>query len=183
MDTFVKILSWIWIPITNLAGKFMTNSLVTGEVLKIADFLFQGWSLSRTIVNFVIVGAVLTIIWDIIKSGTSKDLGTKISKLVITAIAVNLSRFAISAMVDLGTLALLGVSNMGTSIIDSLPIKKILKENQIPLHLHVRAMEPTDSVLIILFLPLIICPDLLDISESEYFISSTSSPVMEILRS
>ena len=106
----------------------MTNSLVTGEVLKIADFLFQGWSLSRTIVNFVIVGAVLTIIWDIIKSGTSKDLGTKISKLVITAIAVNLSRFAISAMVDLGTLALLGVSNMGTSIIDSLPVKKSMLE-------------------------------------------------------
>lgn len=128
MDTFVKILSWIWIPITNLAGKFMTNSLVTGEVLKIADFLFQGWSLSRTVVNFVIVGIVLSIIWDIIQKGSSKDLGTKIAKLILTTIAVNLSWFAISAMVDLGTLALLGVSNMGTSIIDSLPIKKSMLE-------------------------------------------------------
>lgn len=101
MDTFVKILSWIWIPITNLAGKFMTNSLVTGEILKIADFLFQGWSLARTIVNFVIVGVILTIIWDVITKGGTKGLGTKIVKLIITTLAVNLSRFALSAMVDL----------------------------------------------------------------------------------
>ena len=128
MDTFVKILSWIWIPITNLAGKFMTNSLVTGEILKIADFLFQGWSLARTIVNFVIVGVILTIIWDVITKGGTKGLGTKIVKLIITTLAVNLSRFALSAMVDLWTLALLGVSNMGSSIIDSLPVKKSLLE-------------------------------------------------------
>jgi hypothetical protein len=55
LEIVVSILSWIWIPIANLAGKLMTNSMVNGEVFKLSSFFFQVWSVMRIVANTIIL--------------------------------------------------------------------------------------------------------------------------------
>jgi len=87
--------SWIRIPIANLAGKLMTNSFVNGEVFHLSSFLFKCRSILRVFCNFIFVAVVLKIVFDVAmsKSETLTGLGSKIGKLLISALFVNLSRF------------------------------------------------------------------------------------------
>lgn len=118
--------SWIRIPIANLAGKLMTNSFVNGEVFHLSSFLFKCRSILRVFCNFIFVAVVLKIVFDVAmsKSETLTGLGSKIGKLLISALFVNLSRFLMWAMVDLSNLAVFWVSNIGYSLINSSPFIK-----------------------------------------------------------
>lgn len=120
--TLAKLLSWIRIPIANFAGKMMTNSLITGEVFKITGFLFQARSICRIVANFIIVGVVLQIIYSIAVSGKGvAELWTKIVRIAFASILINASWFLLSAVIDLSNLAVLGVSSIWYSLIDSTP--------------------------------------------------------------
>lgn len=124
LEIVVSILSWIWIPIANLAGKLMTNSMVNGEVFKLSSFFFQVWSVMRIVANTIILWVILYLIYTIATSGKVDEPSKKITKIIGTSLLVNISRWLLAAMVDLSSLAVFGVSNVWYSIINSAPSLK-----------------------------------------------------------
>lgn len=118
---FTNLLSRIRIPIANLTGKMMSNTLATWEVFGISDFLFKCWIIIRGMSNFIILWIVFSIIWEIVKSWAAKDVGKKVVNLILAWLFINVSWFMMWWLIDLANLTIFGVSNIWSSIINSNP--------------------------------------------------------------
>ena len=116
-----KTLSWIWIPIANFAGKLMSNTLTNGEAFWLSKYLFQSWNIVRIVANIMLLWGIFTLIYNIITSGKNTITFWTVGRIIMASFAINMSYFIIAALIDLSTIGMLGVSNIGSSIISRSP--------------------------------------------------------------
>lgn len=113
MNVLISMLSWVWIVLATLAGKFMTNSVIYGSFLQLDAFFIRWWDLIRNFANFLLVVVLLyKIIEWMIKSDTTA-LKKVISKVLVAGVLVQASWFIIAATLD--------ISNIVTSTLGTLP--------------------------------------------------------------
>ncbi len=110
----------------------MDNSMVYGEFMNLDKPLYMLWNLSRTFANFAIWGVLLWKIFNYIfkdRGGNAPDILKKIiTKGVLIIIGINVSWFALGALLDLSTIATyaLGAMPLGA-------IKEVNKGKDMPI--------------------------------------------------
>ncbi|HMY80362.1 MAG TPA: hypothetical protein PK048_00775 [Candidatus Absconditabacterales bacterium] len=119
--TIAKTLSRVWIPIANFAGKLMTNDFTNGEIFGLSNYLFKCWNIMRIIANILIVGAIMTLIYNTATSDKNTITVGSVIRLIGAGIGINMSWFIIALVVDLSTLGMYGISNVGHSLIKDSP--------------------------------------------------------------
>gem|GEM_PF-3860891 len=106
LDLFLNFLYIIIRPLLAITGLALDNSLVYGEVFGMTTILRRFWSVMMQI-SFLLM--TLAILWDI-ASGLreKKDLGSimakKLKSWILAGIFIPMSRFLVSALVDLSTI-------------------------------------------------------------------------------
>lgn len=130
--SILNILYIIALPVLIIAGKAMDNSMIYGEFMNLDRPLYMLWNLSRTFANFAI-GWVL--LWKIFMyifkdwwGNAPAILKDIIVKGIMIVLGVNLSWFAIGALIDLSTIATYSLWSMPLWA-----IKEVNKDNDMPI--------------------------------------------------
>lgn len=117
----LNLLYLITLPVLVIAGKAMDNSMIYGEFINLDKPLYMLWNLSRTFANFAIGGVIL---WKIIEyifnfneNNSPSFLKWLIFKWVGIILWINVSWFAIWALVDLSTIVTYSLGAMPLSIL------------------------------------------------------------------
>ncbi len=145
----VKTMSWIWILIANMAGKLMSNAFVSGGILWLDKYLFQARNIVRVVSNILLVVILFKIWYDVLKDWSAKWLSTKIIKVIVAGVLINLSWFLLWLIVDLSTVMTVSVSGIWNNIINTSPWLKWAIESQyicIPKKYTVNYKENNSSV-------------------------------------
>ena len=106
MKSLLSILSWLWIILASIAGKFMVNDMMYWWFLHLDTTL---WSLRNVIKNFANFVLWFMLIWTVLKNlfkawDASEPLKI-IKKSVIAWVLIQMSRFLLWAVVDISTIA------------------------------------------------------------------------------
>ena len=132
LGSILNILYIIALPVLIIAGKAMDNSMIYGEFMNLDRALYMLWNLSRTFANFAI-GWVL--LWKIFMyifkdwwGNAPAILKDIIIKWIMIVLGVNLSWFAIGALIDLSTIATYSLGSMPLWA-----IKEVNKSNDMPI--------------------------------------------------
>lgn len=115
----ISLLSWLRIILASIAWKLMTNDLVFGWFMHMDIYLFKIHTVIRNIANYWLGFGFLAMIWSQIFS-SDIDIGwivKKIGAFMFAGILINISMFAVQALVDISTLATITASNMAQSFI------------------------------------------------------------------
>ena len=115
----VNFLSWIWIFLAIIAGKFMTNDVVYGAFMNLDKYLRAIRNVMKNFANF---GLAAMILYSIIRYVVDKKWGGDdpkkiVIKALVAGVLIQVSWFAVGALVDLSTVA--------TSAIAAFPAKFI----------------------------------------------------------
>jgi len=99
---FLDFLSWLWIIPAIVAGKFMTNEFVYGDVFWLTEVLRQLWQAMRTFSYFTLWFVFIAMILShFFKQDDPAKLGDTIKKTFIAWILIQMSWFLMAALVDL----------------------------------------------------------------------------------
>lgn len=126
----IKTISWIWILVANIAGKLMSNAFVSGGILWLDKYLFQAWNIVRIIANMLLAVMLFKIWYDVLRTGSAKELSNKIIRTIVAGILINLSWFLLGLIVDLSTVMTVSVSSIWNNIINASPSLKWNMERQ-----------------------------------------------------
>lgn len=132
LGSFLNILYILTLPVLIIAGKAMDNSMIYGEFMNLDKPLYMLWNMSRTFANFAIGWVLLWKIFMYIFKDWSGNAPAILKDLVLKGIGIiigiNISWFAIGALLDLSTIATysLGAMPLGA-------IKEVNKENDMPI--------------------------------------------------
>ena len=111
---FVSLMSWAWTIPAIVAWELMSNDLIYWQLLWLESFMYQLWTLMRTIANFALVAIIVSIIGQIISNGGKAwEIITKYGiRLLISWIFINASWFLMWTLVDISTIAIAGVGSI-----------------------------------------------------------------------
>lgn len=117
----LNLLYLITLPVLVIAGKAMDNSMIYGEFINLDKPLYMLWNLSRTFANFaigwVILRKVIQYIFNFSEKNSPAFLKGLIFKWVGIIVWINISRFAIGALIDLSTIVTYSLWAMPLSIL------------------------------------------------------------------
>jgi hypothetical protein len=106
LETILRVIYLIMWPLLALAGAAMDNSLVYGKIFNFTPALWRFRTIMRNLANFAIG---LLFLWAIFRTiftqWSTSDLFDALKKLVLWAILVQISWFALSVLIDLSTVA------------------------------------------------------------------------------
>lgn len=106
LETIVRVIYLIMRPLLAIAGAAMDNSLVYGKIFNFTPALWKFWTMMRTFANFALWWLFLWAMFKtIFMNGSTSDLFDALKKLVLWAILVQVSRFAVSILIDFSTVA------------------------------------------------------------------------------
>jgi len=105
VNLFLWFLSWFWIVPATLAWELLSNDLVFGSKINLERHLRTIWNIMRTFANFTLwvlfLYFLMMQIINAVKWAAISDFITKLWKLFVAAILVNMSFFLIRAVVDI----------------------------------------------------------------------------------
>ncbi len=106
LHLLISILSWIRILIATLAGKLMTNSIVYWEFIHLDQALRKLRNIMKNVANFSLWLIFLRTVFKYVFSDKSdiKDITGKIFYFIIAWIWIQMSWFAIWALIDISTI-------------------------------------------------------------------------------
>jgi hypothetical protein len=116
MSLFLNFISWAWMIPAVLAGELMSNDLVYGQLVWLEHYFYQFWTLMRTIANFALVAIIIMVIIKIIRKPWEymKLLGDYGSRILISGVLINMSWFLMWAAVDVSTVAIAWIWQVGS---------------------------------------------------------------------
>ena len=125
LNSIVAILSWIWIFFAKLAGTFLTNKWIYGEILWIDALLWKYWNVMKNIANFWLWFYFVYVIFKWLinqwKEDIIKNLKDIILWLLIAWIWIQASWFFTAAVVDVSTVTLAAVGSFPEQVISESP--------------------------------------------------------------
>ena len=119
MDYIVKVLSWFWVILANLAWKLMTNDLLYWEFLHLDVTLWTLWQIMKNFANFALWFILLFSIFKWIINQEQNKIIDIVKKTLVSWILIQMSRFIIWAMVDVSTILTTAVWAFPAQIIAS----------------------------------------------------------------
>lgn len=130
ISDITKLMSWIWIVLATLAGKFMTNDMVYGSWLHLDAYLRKLRNICKNFANFGLLGFLL---WEIIQFITKKtgNIQDVVKKSVIAGILIQASWFIVAVLLDVSTIATSAIASFPTQFIDANPISKDMLRKEI----------------------------------------------------
>ena len=124
LNSIVAILSWIWIFFAKLAGTFLTNKWIYGEILWIDALLWKYWNVMKNIANFWLWFYFVYVIFKWLINQWKEDITQKLKDilvwLLIAWVWIQASWFLLAVLID--------VSNILTYSVWWLPIHILGKD-------------------------------------------------------
>jgi hypothetical protein len=116
----IHLMAWAWSIPAVLAGELMSNDLVYGQIVGLEHYFYQFWTLMRTIANFSLVAIIIMVIGKIISNGgkAGEVLNKYGVRLLAAGILINFSWFLMWALVDVSTILIAGVGQIGNTAMD-----------------------------------------------------------------
>ncbi len=121
LNELVSVLSWIWIVLANLAGKFMTNSVIYGSFLHLDEFFITWWSLMKDIANFALVFFLFYKVVVVLVKQDIVGMKKVIKEVLIAGILIQASWFVVGAVLDVSTVLTTAIGTLPAQVISSLP--------------------------------------------------------------
>ncbi len=116
----IHLMAWAWSIPAVLAGELMSNDLVYGQIVWLEHYFYQFWTLMRTIANFALVAIIIMVIGKIMTNGgkAGEVLNKYGVRLLVAGIFINFSRFLMWALVDVSTVLIAGVGQIGNQAME-----------------------------------------------------------------
>ncbi len=125
LNYIVSVLAWIWIFFAKLAGTFLTNSWVYGEILWLDALLWKFWNVMKNIANFWLwFYFVYVIFWWLIKQWKeeiTKKLKDIILWLLIAWVWIQTSWFFVATVIDISTITLAAAWSFPSQVLSVSP--------------------------------------------------------------
>ena len=121
LNYIVAVLSWIWILFAKLAGTFLTNNWVYGEILSIDTLLWRYWNVMKNIANFWLWFYFLYVIFKWLINQWKEDITKKLKDILVWLLVawvwIQASWFFVAAIVDVSTITLSAVGSFPAQVI------------------------------------------------------------------
>lgn len=116
----IHLMAWAWSIPAVLAGELMSNDLVYGQIVGLEHYFYQFWTLMRTIANFSLVAIIIMVIGKIMTNGgkAGEVLNKYGIRLLAAGILINFSWFLMWALVDVSTILIAGVGQIGNQAME-----------------------------------------------------------------
>ena len=113
-EMFTKLLQWLYAatwPLLVIAGKFMTNQVIYGEIFGLDKIMWWMWNMIRSFANYFLwIVFILSIFFYMLQIKNEKYNPFKIlPQIVVASLLVNSSWFIIWVLLDLSTILTFGV--------------------------------------------------------------------------
>jgi len=105
LSNILGVCSRLWIILSILAGKLMTNDRVYGSILHMDIYLRKIWNIMKNFANFTLAGIVLRNIVSNLVGKKGMDIKDLITKTLIAGVLIQASWFLVGALVDVSTIA------------------------------------------------------------------------------
>ncbi len=123
LNYIVSVLGRLWVFFAKLAGTFLTNNWVYGEILWIDALMWKYWNVMKNIANFGLgfyfVYAIFK--WLISKEDITQKLKKIILRLLIAWVWIQASWFFTAAVIDVSTITLSAVWSFPSQVISGDP--------------------------------------------------------------
>ena len=125
LNYIVSVLAWIWIFFAKLAGTFLTNTWVYGEILWLDALLWKFWNVMKNIANFWLwFYFVYVIFWWLIKQWKeeiTKKLKDIILWLLVAWVGIQTSWFFVATVIDVSTITLAAAWSFPSQVLSVSP--------------------------------------------------------------
>ena len=129
LEKLTWILSWIWVLLASLAGKFMTNDMIYWSWLNLDAYLWKLRNICKNFANFGLLAFLLRWIISFIKNKW-ESIQKLITQTLIAGILIQASWFLFAAVIDISTILTAAVATFPSNFIDKSAIQEnvMLKE-------------------------------------------------------
>ncbi len=118
----IKLLSWFWVILANIAGGLLTNGLVTGDWFWLTETLYGYHKFFQNIAWIILVAILLkSIITDAVLSYKPEALVGCIKNWFVASIGIYFSRWAITLLVSFASVVFVAISDLWNNIIKTNP--------------------------------------------------------------
>ena len=125
LNLIVSILGWIWVFFAKLAGTFLTNKWVYGEVLWLDGLLWKYWNVMKNIANFWLWFYFVYVIFRWLinqwKEDITKKLKDMILWLLIAWVWIQASWFFVATVIDVSTITLAAAGSFPSQVLSQSP--------------------------------------------------------------
>lgn len=109
-----------WVIPATIAGKLMTNELVYGKAIHMANFMRRVWTIMRQLANYAVGLIFLYQIFKTIVTGEEvSKLKDTLFSVVKATLLINISWFAIAALVDLSIVGVAAVGAIPATVLET----------------------------------------------------------------
>ncbi len=123
MHNIIVFLSWIWVLLSMLAGKLMTNGLLYGGAFGLDVYLWTIWNAMKNIANFalwfIFLIVVIKEVFALNIPDSLADIAEKLKWFFIGGILIQTSWFMLLAMISLSTIVSTAVAALPSMVIQS----------------------------------------------------------------
>lgn len=129
LEKLTWILSWIWVLLASLAGKFMTNDMIYWSWLNLDAYLWKLRNICKNFANFGLLAFLLRWIISFIKNKW-ESIQKLITQTLIAGVLIQASWFLFAAVIDVSTILTASVATFPSNFIDKNAIQEnvVLKE-------------------------------------------------------
>ena len=121
LNYIVNVLAWIWIWFADLAGRFLTNRWVYGEVFGLDALLRKFWNVMKNVANFWLWFYFVYVIFKWLIKQWKESITENFKKIIlwilIAWVGIQASRFLTAAVVDVSTITLVAAWSFPSQVI------------------------------------------------------------------
>ena len=125
LNTILSFLAWLWVLFAKVAGTFLTNKWVYGEVFWFDALLWKYWNLMKNIANFWLWFYFVYVIFKWLikqwKEDITKNLKKIIIRILVAGVWIQSSWFFTAAIIDVSTITLSAAWAFPSQVISESP--------------------------------------------------------------
>lgn len=125
LNLFVSVLWWIWVFFAKLAGTFLTNKWVYGEILWLDSLLWQYRNVMKNIANFWLWFYFVYVIFNWLINQWKEDITKKLKNIIlwllIAWVWIQASRFFVATVIDISTITLAAAGSFPSQVLSESP--------------------------------------------------------------
>ena len=125
LNYLVSVLGWIWVFFAKLAGTFLTNKWVYGEILWLDALLWKYWNVMKNIANFWLWFYFVYVIFRWLINQWKEDITKKLKDIIlwllIAWIWIQASWFFVATVLDVSTITLAAAGSFPSQVLSQSP--------------------------------------------------------------
>ena len=125
LNTILSFLAWLWVLFAKVAGTFLTNKWVYGEVFWFDALLWKYWNLMKNIANFWLWFYFVYVIFKWLIKQWKEDITKNLKKIIIwilvAGVWIQSSWFFTATIIDISTITLSAAGAFPSQVISDNP--------------------------------------------------------------